>query len=354
MPAMNVLARALHHVRTQGMGRALRHRDYALWTATTWLGTIGMWMQRIGIGWLTWELTHSAFWLGLVVAAQALPAVLLIPFTGAVADRVDRLKLMRVTQALTILLNVLLAGLTIAGLITVELLAAISLASGIVMTFNMPARMTITPSLVPHADLGPAIAVGSFVFTSSTFIGPAIGGVLIEHGGVGLCFAANAATHLPFYAILFVIKLRDRENRRSKETGILADVIDGVTYAARHPGIGPVLVLALLTSLLLQPISDLVPGFVDTVFDAGPAVLGLMMSAFGVGGMAGALWMANRPRLEGTARIYFIAGGISALATLGFASVTAVYPAMALMAVMGFAGSARGNAAQRSRTPILF
>jgi len=107
-----------------------------------------------------------------------------------------------------------------------------------------------------------------------------------------------------------------------------------------------VLALALLVSLLLQPISDLVPGFIDHVFNAGAAALGMTMSTFGIGGMAGALWMANRSRLEGTVRIYFIAGALSALATLAFAATSVLWVGIAAMAVLGFSGSARGNAAQ--------
>lgn len=346
---MNPLARLFHYVRTQGMGRAFRHRDFTWYTLTSWLSTIGMWMQRIGTGWLTWELTESGLWLGIIVAAHALPAVVLVPFTGAYAERIDRLKLMRVTQALTLASNSLLAALTVMGLTTIEVLFFLSLFNGLVVTFNMPARMTVVPGMVPREDLGPAIAVGSLVFTSSTFIGPAIGGLLIEHGGVSLCFVANALSYLPFYVVLYMIKLRDAENprrRRGDGGGLWADMVDGVRYAARHPGIGPILGLALLTSLLIQPISDLVPGFVDHVFAAGPTALGMVMSAFGIGGMAGALWMANRSRLQGTVRIFFIAGGLSAAATAVFAATSILYVGVALMALMGFTGSARGNAAQ--------
>ena len=343
---MNPVSRLFHYVRHEGMGRALRHRDFAWYTATSWISTIGMWMQRIGTGWLTWELTHSGLWLGLIVAAHALPAIVLIPFTSAYAERMNRLKLMRVTQALTFASNSLLAALTVMGLTTIEVLFVISLFNGLVVTFNMPARMTIVPGLVPRADLGSAIAIGSLVFTSSTFVGPAIGGLLIDHGGIALCFVANAVSYLPFYVNLYFIKLRDAENAPSADAKLLDDVRDGVRYAARHPGIGPVLMLALLVSLLLQPISDLVPGFVDHVFTAGPTALGMMMSVFGIGGMAGALWMANRSRLHGTVRIFFVAGALSALATLAFAATPVLWVGMAAMAVLGFVGSARGNAAQ--------
>jgi MFS family permease len=343
---VNVLSNIGYYLRTQGFARALRHRDFALFSVTSWFSTTGMWMQRIGIGWLTWDLTHSGVWLGIMAAAQAMPGVVLLPFTGAFADRIDRLKLLRVTQAITFFANGCLAVLTLTGHITVELMLAITLLSGIVLTFNMPARMTIAPSLVPRADLPAAISVNSFQFTTAMFIGPALAGFLIAHGGVGLAFVANAASYFPFYVMLYIIKLPARAPRTNADAGIIADVVDGVRYVAKHPGIGPILLSTLLLSILVRPLADLVPGFIDDVFKGGPADLGMVMSAYGFGGMAGSFWMANRGRLTGATRIYIIHGFILTALTAAFASINIVLPAVFLMAILGMSNSISNNAAQ--------
>lgn len=343
---MSIFSNIVAYFRTQGFARALRHRDFMWFSMTSWVSTTGMWMQRVGVGWLTWELTHSGAWLGIMAAASAMPGIFLLPFTGAFADRIDRLKLMRVTQSINFFSNTLLAVLTLMDRINVEIMFMIILVSGVVQTFNMPARMTIAPSLVPRADLPAAISVNSFQFTTAMFIGPAFAGFLIAHGGVGLAFVANAMSYLPFYIILYVITLADRPARPAADTGIIADVVDGVKYVANHPGIGPILFSTLMLSILVRPLSDLVPGFVDEVFHEGPAQLGLVLSAYGVGGMIGSFWMGNRGRLQGATRIYVIFGLILTTFTVVFASINVILPAIVLMALLGASNSISNNAAQ--------
>ncbi len=343
---MNVFSRIFNYFATQGFARALRHRDFMWFSMTSWVSTTGMWMQRVGIGWLTWELTHSGAWLGIMAAANAVPGIVLLPFTGAYADRIDRLKLMRVTQSINFFANTVLAVLTLTGHISVEIMLAITLVSGVVQTFNMPVRMTIAPSLVPLADLSAAISVNSFQFTTAMFVGPALAGFLIAHGGVGLAFVANAASYLPFYIILYVITLAERPARPQVETSIIADVVDGIKYVANHPGIGPVLTVTLVLSILVRPLSDLVPGFIDEVFRKGPAELGLVLSAYGCGGMIGSFWMGNRGRLQGSTRIFIISSLILTTFTVAFASIDVVMLAIPIMAMLGANNSISSNAAQ--------
>jgi MFS family permease len=343
---VNVVSNIVGYLKRQGFARALRHRAFAMFSITSWFSTTGMWMQRVGIGWLTWDLTHSGVWLGIMAAAQAMPGVFLLPFTGAFADRIDRLKLMRVTQAIMFFANTILAVLTLTGHITVELMFIITLISGIVQTFNMPVRMTIAPSLVPRDDLPAAISVNSFQFTTAMFIGPALSGFLIAHGGVGLAFICNAASYFPFYAMLYIIKLPDRRPRPQDNVGIIADVMDGLRYVRHHPGIGPILVSTLLLSILVRPLADMVPGFIDDVFKEGPAQLGMAMSAYGLGGMTGSFWMANRGRLIGATRIYVIHGFVLTIFTVAFASINIILPAICLMAILGASNSISNNAAQ--------
>ena len=343
---MNLLSRFYRHTMDKGMGRALRHRDYALFSLSSWISTVGFWIQRLAVGWLTWELTHSTAWLGAMALGHALPALFLAPFAGAVADRLDRLMLMRATQSGTIVLTGLLAWFVIADRITVEIMFVIIVADGIVIAFNMPARMTIAPALVPREDLTAAISVNSFLWQSSAFLGPALAGVIVAAWGLGPAFIVNALSFLPFYGVLFIIKLKNVDKRAKTGKSLFGDAWDGLSYCARHPGIGPIVLSAFLMSFLARPLTDLLPGFVGDIFQAGPAALGNLMSGLGVGGMIGSLWMANRNRIEGATLIYF--GGMITLLllTLLFAMNQSLMVAMAIMVGMGFAGSSAGNAAQ--------
>jgi predicted MFS family arabinose efflux permease len=140
--------------------------------------------------------------------------------------------------------------------------------------------------------------------------------------------------------------LADRPVRPQADTGIIADVVDGIKYVANHPGIGPILTATLLLSILVRPLSDLVPGFVDEVFREGPAELGLVLSAYGCGGMVGSFWMGNRGRLQGSARIFVVFSFILTTFTVAFASIDVILPAIAIMAVLGASNSISNNAAQ--------
>lgn len=328
-----------------GLMLAFRHRDFALYSASSWVSLIGMWVQRIGIGWLTWDLTHSAAWLGGIALAQSAPAMLFTPLTGAVADRLDRMKILRFSQFVSLVLAATLAGLTFAGQTTEYVLLVFSVVTGLNQSLSMPARLTLTPALVPRADLSAAIAAGSFLFTSANFVGPALSGIIIAHAGIAYAFALNAVTFLPALWVLFVIRPLVAEHRVGGRS-LFGDVADGVRYVARHQGIGPVLLIAFCASICVRHLPDLMPGFAGAVFHAGPQGLATLMAAFGIGGMAGSLWMANRNQVAGTTRLFF--GALLAISGLVFAfAVTGWFElAVPLVVLIGISGSLTGSGAQ--------
>jgi MFS family permease len=161
------------------ISRALAHRDFGVYVAGNSISLIGTWMQRIGVGWLGWELSHSGAVLGLVAFADLFPGVLIGPFGGALADRANRLRVIKVGQTLIMLQALALFVLTASGGINVPLLVALVLFQGAVIGFNQPARLALIPSLVPRPDLATAVAINSIVFNTARFIGPALAGVVI-------------------------------------------------------------------------------------------------------------------------------------------------------------------------------
>ncbi len=138
--------------------------NYRYYTIGNFASQLGMWVQRVAVAWLTWELTKSPFWLGLVAFADFMPNLVLAPLAGAVADRFDRLKAMRLYMAISAIISSAIAGLTITGLITVEILALLVLANGIAMSFNFPARLAIIHALVGQDTLTTAINTNAIVF----------------------------------------------------------------------------------------------------------------------------------------------------------------------------------------------
>lgn len=332
--------------RKSGLYRSLRHRDYAIFSAGSWVSAAGMWVQRVGIGVLTWELTHSPAWLGGIALAQALPSMFLVPFAGAVADRVDRVKLLGGTQVLSAVLGGVLAWLIVADLITIWLLALFAVLIGVANTIGLPARMTIAPTLVPRADLSAALATNSVFFHSTSFIGPAIGGLLIAQFGIGSAFVANALSYIAMWVALLFINPLVAEHKAGGH-GILSDVLEGLRYTAAHRGIGPAILLTTLVAFLARPLADLLPGFVDVVFQREPEVgVATFLSAFGIGGMLVSLWLANRGRIEGMTRIFIVASLLIALATGLFAVTPSYWVAVGLMVLIGGAGTVSQSGAQ--------
>jgi MFS family permease len=332
-------------LKSGGIVRAFRHRDFAIYSLASWCSDNGMWMMRIGMGWLTWDLTHSGAWLGSIVLAQALPSVFLVPFAGAMADRIDRVKIMRVTISISIVLAATLSALTYAGYVTIWALLTFAIIHGIVGTLSVPARVTIGPNLVPRADIAAAIGVSSVMFGSATFLGPAIAGILITQFSIAFTFAGNALMNALLVIALWIIKVARAEINKSHGS-ILSDVVEGVKYAAAHPGIMPTLILATFSATLVRPLGDLMPGVSDTVFKEGAHGLATLMACMGVGGMVGSFWLANRNRIVGMSRIFLHGTTVYALSTAAFAASGNFTLGMICMVVVGCSMSVSNNASQ--------
>ncbi len=338
---MNLLTR----LRSGGIVRAFRHRDFAIYSLASWASDNGMWMMRIGMGWLTWDLTHSGAWLGLIVLSQALPSVFLVPFAGAMADRIDRVKIMRVTVTISIVIAATLSAMTWAGYVTIWTLLAFAIVHGIAGTMAVPARVTIGPNLVPRADISAAIGVSSTLFGSATFLGPAIAGIVITQVGIGLTFAGNAIANAVLVLALGIIKVA-RQERNAGHGSILSDVVEGIRYAGSHPGIMPTMVLATCSALLVRPLGDLMPGIADTVFGRGADGLATLMACMGVGGMIGSFWLANRNRIAGMSSIFLYGTVLYALSTAAFAASSHFTLGMICMVIVGGSMSVSNNASQ--------
>jgi len=330
----------------KGIARALKHRDFRIFALTNWLATHGNWFQRVGIGWLAWELTHSGFWLGAVAVAEALPLLIFIVFAGAIIDRVDRLRLIRRLQLIIIVLGILLVTLTALELMNIVFLIMIAAAHGMIQTFHLPIRLTIVPNLVPRNDLTPAVAFNSALFNSSRFIGPAIAGFVIAEFNVTINFALAIIGFLAFAYGLMVINPRNDEHQTAKSSGLIADVLEGVRYIARHSSIGPVLLFVLIGASFSRPVMDLAPGFADDVFNRGAEGFGLLLSAIGVGGIIGAIGLANYGKTKGLMNIALIALVGTALSLLAFTSTETFWLALICCAFLGVSLGISTNAPQ--------
>jgi MFS family permease len=327
--------------------RVFRVRNYRVYTAGNAISLIGTWMQRISVGWLAWQLTHSALWLGWVAVADLLPTLVLSPLAGLLADRVDRVRLIRFTQVVAMAQAAILATLAYSGVIDILLLLVLTLVLGAANALNQPARLALIPALVDRTNLPSAVAINSLVFNSARFIGPAVAGVIIDHGSVGLAFAVNSVTYLAFLAALAQLKsVRSEAVDRSERRELLGDTLAGYLYALRHPGIGRMISLFAVTSFSLRGFIELFPGFADAVFGRGPNGLAWLTATVGLGAVAGGLWMVRRPGIHGLTALIIGHTFLVAVSVLGFTATENYWVALACVFVCGFSLVTTGISAQ--------
>lgn len=309
---------------------------------------IGLWTQRVAVGWLAWELTHSGAWLGAVAFADLCPSLVVGPFAGVLADRVNRLKIMRISQILSMAQAIALAALALSGVITIWMLFALVLINGVISSVNQPARLAVISSLVPRAHMSSAIALNSISFNLARFVGPATAGGLILFVGVGAAFAVNAVSFLAFLIALALIRIDDTQAsaKPTEHRSVFGEIAEGLAYVRHHPSIGPLLLLATATGLGLRCYVELFPGFAAQVFARGPEGLAALGSAVGVGAIIGGLWIAQRNTSTSLARVALIGALLTALSVLAFAATDNFWFALLCTAAFGMFMSVSGIAIQ--------
>ena len=285
-------------IRSFGAIRVFRNRAYRIYTEGNFISLIGTWVQRVATGWLAWELTHSGAWLGIIAAAELLPSIVAGPLGGAMADRMDRFRLIKVAQILQALQAFVLGGFALAGLADIWLLFALSAMLGVVTAMNQPARLSMVRNLVRTDDLPSAIAINSVLWNAARFVGPVVAGALIVSLDVGWAFLVNGLSFIIF--LIALERVRDSIPRTPAVAGgrVLAQIADGIRYASRHQGLGPLLGLLLMGSVFVRPFAELLPGFADAVFGRGADGLAMLTSATGVGAVIAGIWLSQAARQQ--------------------------------------------------------
>lgn len=248
-------------------------------------------MQTVALGWLVLQMTNSPFLLGLVGFANYFPVLLFSAVGGVVADWVDRRKLMLVTQTAQMLLTGLLGGLTYLGIVRISEILAISFLSGLATAWNAPAYQAMISDLVEPEDLMNAIGLNSTQFNLARVIGPALAGMALGAIGVAGCFFLNAASFLALILALTLVRFPAPASRKPRGT-IWGDLLEGLLYIRQRPRILTLLSLVALSSVFGMPYIILMPIFARDILQVGAAGLGYLMTASGVGALAGALFVA--------------------------------------------------------------
>jgi MFS family permease len=312
--------------------RSLRHRNYRLLWIGNFVSNTGDWMDQVAFNWLVYQLTDSAIYLGLVNLARWLPILIFTLVGGVVADRWERRRLMFVTQAIAMVLALVLAVLDATGLIHIWMVLVIAAGRGITMSFNQPAKQGLVSDLVPPQDLRNAIGLNSTQFNLTRIIGPAVGGLLIATVGIAGAFFFNAVS---FIAVLWSLAAMDVPPRRSAgHRSVLDDIRGGVDYVRTQPVLQGLLVLALLPVGLGLPYMTMLTVFARDVLDVGGTGLGLLTACSSVGAVVGALYVAAATTVR-RGWLMLAAIVVFGVALFGFALSPWVWFSAAMLLIVG-------------------
>ena len=329
----------------------LSNRNFRIFTSGNAVSLLGTWVQRMAVGYLTWQLTKSGAWLGAVAMAEFIPVIVLAPITGVIADRFDRRKIAIFGQAFALLQAAALAALTISGHITPLLIFVLQLFAGVVQPLIQTARLVLVPMMLPRERVGNAIAITSLIFNTARILGPAVGGVIITSVGVGWSFALNAVSYVGVISALLSLKLPAHGiaiRHGAAWAGMFKDMAAGWRYTLKHPLLGWFIPTVGIASTLTWPLGDLMAGIADHVFNRGAAGLAALTAAQGVGAILGGLILAQRPTADGLSRVVIGAMVMSGICQVVFSLMGAdlYFVAIGVLMVSAFFGVMVGVGSQ--------
>jgi len=292
---------------TPQLTRALQHRNYRLFFGGQSVSLVGTWITRVATSWLVYRLSGSLVLLGVVGFCGQIPTLVLAPFAGVFVDRWDRQRILLITQVLSLLQSAALAALVFTGTITVPLILVLQVVQGIINAFDTPARQAFVVEMVEdRAHLPNAIALNSSMVNASRILGPSIGGIIIAAVGEGWCFTIDAVSYVAVIASLLAMDVV-RKAKPARETRVLAELRTGYEYVSRFLPVRSALILLSLVSVLGMPYTVLMPAIASNTLHGGPHTLGFLMTASGVGALAGAFYLASRRSVVGLGRAMLFA-----------------------------------------------
>jgi MFS family permease len=285
--------------RLRGVGRvtfaAFAIPNYRRYISGQSISLIGTWMQMAAQSWLVLTITRSATTLGLIVALQTLPVLLLGPYGGVIADRVDKLRLMTALQVAMGVQALVLGVLTVTGSVRLWEIGVLAALLGLNNAFENPARQSFMLEMVGQENLRNAVSLNSVLVNVARVIGPAVAGVLIATVGEGVCFLVNAAS---FIAVVASLRMLDRAALSPSLPSKRApgQLREGLRYVRRTPELGVPLLMMGLAGALAYEFQVTLPVMARQGLHAGATAYGFMTAAMGVGAVVGGLFVATKGR----------------------------------------------------------
>ena len=327
---------------------ALQNRNFTLLWSGLLVSNVGTWMQNVGTGWLILQLKNSPLWLGLLGLSFAVPMIVLPLVGGAIADRVNRMKLLYFTQTMMMLSAFFLAAVTWMGVVNVWYVLVISLISSSLLAFDNPSRQALIPDLVPHKDLLNAMSLNAATYNGAALLGPAIAGALLGPLGVGALFFINGVSYLAVLFALFAMRdVRTHTGGTHKSIGV--SMLAGLAYAWRTRLVFLLLILSALAALFGRSYQNLLPIFARDIWLGGPQGYGLLLSAAGAGAMVGAFGLAAITKLKHHGITLIVSGLLFGISLAAFALAPSLWVGVALLFISGITSTVFGTMISQCR-----
>ncbi|GAA6616551.1 MFS transporter [Scytonema sp. NUACC26] len=298
---------------------ALKSKNYQLFFIGQGISLIGSWMTQLATVWLVYDLTNSAFMLGVIGFTSQIPSFFLTPFGGVFVDRFSRHHTLIGTQILAMIQSLALALLAFTGTIQIWHIIALSLFQGFINAFDAPARQAFVPELVERRDdLANAIAINSTMFNGARLIGPAIGGLLIARVGTAYCFLIDGLSYIAVILALLAMKIKPLRMTATRGNP-LVEIKEGFAYAFGFPPIRAILLLSALVSFFGMQYTVLAPVFAEEILKGSADTLGFLMAGSGVGALAGGIYLATRKTVVGLGKLIVLGPTVLGIGLIAFA-----------------------------------
>ena len=316
--------------------RALRSRNFRLFFAGQSVSLIGTWMTRLATSWLVFQLTESAFLLGLTSFVGQIPAFFVAPLAGVWVDRWNRHRVLVITQVLAMIQSLALAILALSGHINLWWLIGLTLAQGLINAFDMPARQAfMTQMIEDRTDLGNAIALNSTMVNGARLIGPAIAGIIIAGAGAGVCFLVDGISYGAVIYSLLAMKVAKTPLRTAYQS-VFQELGEGWKYVTESAAIRSILILLGLSSVIGMPYTVLMPVIAVDILHGGAHTLGFLVGMSGVGSLASAIDLALRRSVLGLGRRIALSAGVFGAGMICLGISNSLWLSLGLMVFAGF------------------
>lgn len=323
-----------------GIGRVLGIPNCAIYLSGMFVSLNGSFIYFVTMGWLTWEITNSAAWVGTLVIAESIPNAILAPLAGTIIDRNRPMIILRLSQWAQAIVMCVLTMITYFDAVTIEWLLASAIILGAGNGFAVPAHFACIPKMVPRQELSAILALQSGCAQSARFIGPAVAGIfLVTTGAVG-AFAFNAITFFIYIAALQFVRIDDQPEPDARKQSVLSGMSEGFTYTWNSLSLRAFLLLAICAAVFLRPLIDLMPAYVGDVMDGGPTALAWILSTAGGAAVLATIWLALRGGTRGLTRIMLVGFVVTASTTIAFPFQDNLVIGVGLIFIYGFAAAA--------------